>query len=131
MEARQSQGREVPRWGSWMAQEPDLVWRCTRPRGGRKSSDAPSLGRLQDNSTVSWGPQEAQDSEWERLTLRSEDGGSGEEGDTAPTWPKGRQISVWEGAEVWVEWSTLKILCLFLSMRVAVEKIEKTALSMA
>ena len=71
------------------------------------------------------------DSEWERLTLRSEDGGSGEEGDTAPTWPKGRQISVWEGAEVWVEWSTLKILCLFLSMRVAVEKIEKTALSMA
>lgn len=60
VEARQSQGREVPRWGSWMAQEPDLVWRCTRPRGGRKSSDAPSLGRLQDNSTVSWGPQEAQ-----------------------------------------------------------------------
>ena len=62
--------------------------------------------------------------------LRSEDGDGGEEGDTVPTWPKGRQISMWEGAEVWVEWSTLKILCLFLSLCVGVEKIEKTALSM-
>ena len=56
--------------------------------------------------------------------------GAVERKETAPTWPKGRQISMWEGAKVWVEWSTLKILCLFLSLRVGVEKIEKTALSM-
>lgn len=92
--------------------------------------DAPSLRRLQDNGTVSWGLQEAQ-----RLRLGVTDPwgqrtGAVERKETAPTWPKGRQISMWEGAKVWVEWSTLKILCLFLSLRVGVEKIEKTALSM-
>lgn len=60
VEVRQLQGREVWRWGSWMAQEPGIVLLCARPRGSGKSSDAPPLRRLQDNGTVSWGPQEAQ-----------------------------------------------------------------------
>lgn len=69
VEGRQSQGREVPRWGSWMAQEPDLVLRCARPRGGGKSSDAPSLSGVSRTTVRCHGDHKRhKDSEWERLT---------------------------------------------------------------
>lgn len=126
VEVRQSQGRGLWRWGSWMAQEPDFTLLCTRPRGNGKSSVMRCLSGVSRTTVQCHGDHKrCKDSEWERLTPEARGRGGGEEGDIAPVWPKGRQITVWEGAEVWVQWSTLKRLCLFLSLRVGVEKIQR------
>lgn len=94
-------GQGVWQWGSWMAQEPDFTLLCTRPRGrGKSSVDALSLRHLQDNSTVSWGlPRGAKtQGEGERLDLEVRGRGRWRGRRHSPVWPKGRQITVWEGA---------------------------------
>lgn len=70
VEVRQSQGRGVWQWGSWMAQEPDFTLLCTRPRGRGKSSVMRCLSGISRTTVQCHGDHKrCKDSEWERLTL--------------------------------------------------------------
>lgn len=66
VEVRQTQGREVWWWGSWMAQEPDFVLLCARPCGSGKSSVMHRLSGVSRTMVRCHGDyKRRKDSDWE------------------------------------------------------------------